>query len=248
VDALVPRIGVAAAGPMLDALTKLQAAQGRRLLLDRLTRLGPDVGLAAATRLGDERWYVRRNMLKIIGDLDIPPPGFRAAEHYQHEDPRVRIEALRILLRDGAAREGALVRALNDPDERPVRMALAAALQGCPPTAVAAVAARALSGATQEVRVAAIRVLGAASPRAVIDTLLMLTAPRRTLLGRLKPPPKTPEYLAALGALQSFRDDVRARDVLAQAAKSRDPEVAAAATVPDAAARLTATYSTITGQ
>jgi hypothetical protein len=50
---------------------------------------------------------------------------------------------------------------------------------------------------------------------------------RRGLLGE-KPPPKTPEYLAALAGLQRFDGDPRAREVLAQAARSRDTEVARA--------------------
>jgi hypothetical protein len=44
-----------------------------------------------------------------------------------------------------------------------------------------------------------------------------------------KPPGRTPEYLAALAALQHHADDPRVAAVLAQAQRSRDPEVARAA-------------------
>ena len=113
-----------------------------------------------------------------------------------------------------------------------VRIALGAALQKCPSTAVSAVAARALNGTTLEVRMAAIRVLGACGFRTALDPLLTIAQPRRGMFGLLRTAPKSAEYLAALGALQGFPDDTRARDILSQAARSRDPEIAAAATTP----------------
>jgi hypothetical protein len=229
VDALGPRLGTHAISPMLDALAEVGSAQTRRALLDRLAKLGPDVAIAARDRLGDERWYVKRNMLKLIGDLDLPLPGFDPAEYFQHSDARVRREALRLMLRDSAQRERAILRAMGDPDERTVRAALAAALQDCPPTAVPVIASRALSGATPEVRIAAIRVLGASGQRAALDTLLSLTASRRNFLGLVRAPAKRPEHLAALAALRAFGDDPRVRDILERAAQSRDPEIVQAA-------------------
>ena len=58
--------------------------------------------------------------------------------------------------------------------------------------------------------------------------LLALTAPRKGLFGA-KPPAKTPEYLAALHALGAYSADPRARAIREGAARSRDPEIAAAA-------------------
>ena len=60
------------------------------------------------------------------------------------------------------------------------------------------------------------------------SALLALTAPRKGLFGA-KPPAKTPEYLAALHALGAYSADPRARAIREGAARSRDPEIAAAA-------------------
>ncbi len=228
VDALLPHLGTAVAGVLLDALIELQTAQGRRFLLDRIVGLGFEIGPAAVQRLADERWYVKRNMLKILGDLEIVPPDLRASDYLQHEDARVRREALRIVLRDPALRERAICRALGDPDERMVRVALAEALQSCPPVALPLVASRALSGTAEDQRVMAIRVLGASGIRSALDPLLKLTASRKSFFGA-RPPGKTPEYVAAIQALRNFSDDARARAILEQAANSRDPDVAQAA-------------------
>jgi hypothetical protein len=136
---------------------------------------------------------------------------------------------LRLLLRDPAQRERAILRALGDPDERTVRAALAAALQGCPPTAIPLVASRALSGATPDLRLTAIRVLGASGQRAALDTLIALTAPRRTIFGARKTPSKRPEYLTALAVIRAFGEDPRVKDIIDHAARSRDPDIVNAA-------------------
>ncbi|MBI4502961.1 MAG: HEAT repeat domain-containing protein [Gemmatimonadetes bacterium] len=228
VDALLPQLGMAAAGVLLDALIAVDSGQTRRLLLDRIIGLGFEVAPLAMQRLGDQRWYVQRNMLRILGDLEVIPPDLRASDYLQHEEARVRREALRIVLRDPALRERAICRGLGDPDERMVRAALTAALQSCPPTALPLVSSRALSGTSEDQRVLAIRVLGASGVRSAVDALLRLTAPRKTWFGA-RPPDKTPEYLAAIAALRSFGDDPRARAILDQAARSRDADVTRAA-------------------
>ena len=46
---------------------------------------------------------------------------------------------------------------------------------------------------------------------------------------RTKLPPKTPEYLAALRAVQAHKDDPRIRRALHAAVRSRDPEIVRAA-------------------
>ncbi|MSR07402.1 MAG: hypothetical protein EXR93_10110 [Gemmatimonadetes bacterium] len=240
VDALVPRMGRGAIDPLLDTLSEMESETTRRALMDRVVKLGPDVGVAAVARLVDERWYVKRNMLKIIGDLKLAPPGFSPVEYFQHAEPRVRREALRLMLRDPALRERAILLALGDPDERTVRTALAAAQQGCPPTAIPLIASCAVSGATLDLRQTSIRVLGSSGQRAALDTLLVLTAPRRNFFGFKRTPPKRPEYLTALSALRQFGDDARARAILDHAAASKDPEIAQAAVGKRASVLMTA--------
>ncbi len=228
-DLLLPRVGLAAAEPMLDTLAETDSSQARRVLLDRLVGLGDRVAPLALQRLDDKRWYVQRNMLKILGDLPTPAPGFKPTEYVKHQDHRVRREAMRILLKDPDERERAIAAALTDADERTVRLGLAAALDGCPPPLVPVVVARASSAASEDLRTLAIRVLGVSGHRSALEALLTIAAPRRRGLLGTKAPAKTPEYLAALEALHGFADDERAREVLALAARSRDREIVQAA-------------------
>lgn len=227
-DLLLPRVGFAAAEPMLDALAESESSQARRVLLDRLVGLGSRVAPLALTRVSDERWFVQRNMLKILADLPDPPQGFTPGPYLKHHDHRVRREAIRVQLRDPAERERAIAAALTDGDERTVRLGLTAALDDCPPAVVPIVVTRSTSAPAEELRLLAIRVLGASGHRTALDALLHMTAPRRALFG-LRTPPKTPEYLAALAALHAFADDGRAREALAVAARSRDREIVRAA-------------------
>ena len=227
-DLLLPRVGVAGAEPMLDALAASESAQARRALLERIVRLGSAVGPLAMARLDDERPYVQRNMLTIIADLPEPPRGFGAAQYLKNPDERVRREAVRIMIKDPAGRERATCMALADSDDRIVRLGLAAAQQDCPDTAVSLLVSRAEKPGDEELRILAIRTLGRARHPLALQTLLNLSEPRRFLFWA-KLPPKTPEYLAALAALRDHSDAQRAKRALAAAAKSRDSEISLAA-------------------
>ncbi|MBI2403763.1 MAG: hypothetical protein HYV20_13725 [Gemmatimonadetes bacterium] len=214
-DLLLPRAGMAAAEPLLDALVASNSSQTRRALLDRVTQLGRGVGPLAVERLRDASWFVQRNMLGILRGLPERPAGFDARPFAEHPDARVRREALRILFTEPAARDRAICRALTDADQRTVRLGLNAALDGCPDLAVPLAASLATRGASQDHRVAAIRALGAAPGRAGVDALLTLVRPKKWLFWRKKPAP-TPEYRAALAALQGNADDPKVRAVLDQ--------------------------------
>jgi hypothetical protein len=212
-DTLLPRTGIAAATPMLDALTASGSSQARRLLLDRLTALGPGVGPLAAERLHDASWFVQRNMLAILRGLSELPPGFDPRPYAEHTDARVRREALHILFVQPTARDRAICQALTDPDERNVRLGLNAAVDGCPAAAVPLAASLAVHGSSQEQRVAAIRALGAAPSRAGLEALVAIVTPKKKTLWRRKPS-RTPEYRAAVTALRARSYEPAVREIL----------------------------------
>ena len=214
-DALLPQGGLAAAGPMLDALTTSESSQTRRALLDRLVALGADVGPLAAGRLEGASWYVQRNMLVILRALPSLPDGFDARPLAHHADARVRREALHLLMGDPRRREWAIVRALADPDESTVRLGLGAAREGCPDAAVPFAASLASAGGSQDQRIMAIRALGAAKSDLAAQALVTLAGARRPGLWRRRRA-RTPEADAALAALQAFRDRPHVRDALAR--------------------------------
>jgi hypothetical protein len=149
-----------------------------------------------------------------------------------HEEPRVRREAYRILIRNPATRERAVSRALTDGEERNVRLGLTAVLEGGLPQAVfSLVVTKALQGESAETRTLAIKALGTSGLSVAVNALLRVVAPRKSLLGS-RLPPKSPELLAALHALKRYRkQDQRADDALNEAvAASKDPDIVRAAT------------------
>lgn len=216
----------AAAEPMLDSLAISESRQVRRALIDRLIRIGPPLGPHLVPRLGDERWYVVRNLLYLAAELPSAPAGLNVAQYTLHADLRVRREALRVLFKDPAVRTRAICTALSGEDPRIKRLALAAAADGgCPEPAVPLVVALATGDEESELRVAAIRTLASEGGRLALDALLRLTHMRRSMLGNVKREASEPEFLAALAALGRFTSDHRARERLEQAAGSKDPEI-----------------------
>jgi hypothetical protein len=235
VDRLVSALGERAVEPMLDVLAESESRQVRRGLIDRLQRLGEAVKPALAARLGDERWFVLRNVLYLAAELP-GPVALDVSALRQHPDPRVRREALRVMLRqEGDGRTRALAAALSDADPRVKRLALAAAAErGCPDAAVPLVVAVASDDELDEdLRVAAVRVLGGQGGRLALEALLKLTeVKRRSLLGAMMTAAgaTSPVVVAAIGALGPFRHDPRARDRLETYAHSKDAAVHKAAT------------------
>ena len=226
-DTLIELVGESAVEPMMQALVDTESRQVRRLLMDRLVMLQPDVAPLATRHLDDPRWYVTRNMLWLLNGADAVPEGFIPDRYLQHEDHRVRYEAVRLGTRLLEGREKAITRGLTDEEEKTVRFALTAALESCPPAALSRVVSQASSGPT-DIRLLAIRVLEAVGNEMALTALLKITQPKRGLF-RLKHPPKDPIYLAALRALRSSSYDPRVRKVLDLARRRRDPEIAEAA-------------------
>jgi len=229
-DRLLPVVGAAAAGPLLDALASADVRAVRRALLDRLGKMGAALIPTILPRLTDQRWYVVRNLLALLDDQPELPAEFSPATFRGHSDPRVRRHALKLELKHPAEREPALLAALVDPDQQTLNLGLMAAQTTCPPSAVPLLLARARDESLPtEYRVLAIKALGRSRAPEALLVLVDLTDGGRTLLGRAKLPSKSPELLAALAALAAgWGTDDRATAVLARAAQSADADVRAA--------------------
>ncbi len=232
-ERLVPRVGLPAAAPLLDALATAEARSTRRGLLAQLAKMGPELARIVIARLDDPRWYVTRNLLALLEDLAPLPAGFSASSYLGHTDARVRWQAVKLQVTLPAQRDAALANGLQDPDPRTLRLALglAVALQRCPDDAVEALVDRTTDGTSPvDVRSLAIRALGYARPPAALDALLRLASGGRSLFGREKLRAKSPEVLAALMALATgWGRHPRARAVLERAAAANDHEIRAAA-------------------
>ncbi|UCG86848.1 MAG: hypothetical protein JSW71_23630, partial [Gemmatimonadota bacterium] len=229
-DAIVNRMGMGSAEPMLDVLAETESTQSRRMLVDRLAKLGSEIGPRVVAWLDDPRWYVQRNMLSVLAELPKLPPGFNSAKFLQHSDARVRRQAVTVSLRIAALRDRAVCSAIADSDERINRMGMNAALESCPEAAIALVVQKATAAESEAQRLMAIQVLGASGRPAALNALLAIAKPKRRSLLGLRPRAWGRESLAAVRALRSFESDDRARRVLEMAAKSRDTDLVRAAT------------------
>lgn len=236
VDRVLPRLGVRAADPLLDALASAQERATRRGLLVRLQRLGPVLGPSITARLADERWYVLRNLLTLLEELPELPIGFSVLPWVSHADPRVRLEAFKIGVKSPLERDRVITQALADPEHRVARIALIASLQGVPPAALPRIIGIATSRqGPPDLRLLAIRVLGVARAPEAFEELVRLVDGGRTLLGKRKLLPRSRELVAAVAALATgWGSHPRALELLVLAAVSDDAEVRRA-TDPEAA-------------
>ena len=231
-ERVVPLVGPPAAAPLLDVLATAESRGTRRGLLVQLVKMGPAIAPTVIARLEDPRWYVTRNLLTLLEEIGVPP-GFSAVRFMHHADARVRLQAVKLQLKLPEGRDEALATGLADQDPRTLRLALglAVALQRSPDGAVPLLISRATDRALPtDLRVLAIRALGYTATPAALETLLQLTSAGRTLFGREKLPPKSPELLVALAALVTgWQQNAGARARLARAATSADGEIRHAA-------------------
>jgi hypothetical protein len=227
---VVDRMGIAAAEPMLKALEEAESLTTRRWLLNRLSQLGPDIGPLLMARLTNTPWFVRRNMLVLIGAIGAWPDGFSPESLAHHEDARVRRAAFRLMLERPETRDTALVDALGDSDDTLVRMVLGMAREECPPAALPRVMNIIQDpGRDPELRALAIRALSAVPTSTSRDWLVENALGRKRWFRRRRLAAKSPELLASLQVLaEQWAAHPAAAAVLRLAASSADSEIHAA--------------------
>jgi HEAT repeat protein len=187
---------------LLDALIASNSRAARRKLLDRLTRTTLDVTPLLVARLPDERWYVQRNLLLLLERLRRVPADFPLTRWVQHADARVRYQALSLQLKLPRSREAAVRAALEDAEPSVIRLGLVAALAQCPPSLVPQLGRLAGNpNLTGELRVHAVRVLGASRDEQALPALLRLVDGGKSFFGGAKLAAPSPVVIAALRAL-----------------------------------------------
>jgi hypothetical protein len=223
------RMGSVAAAPILDALIKVEDAKLRTPYYEIVESLGVEVGAQLAARLVDSPPHIQRELLALLGRMPVLPPGFSVRPYLRHAEPGVRREAVRILLREPAARDTTILSALADPDNRVAFAGLAAAQEKCPATGLDLIRRRVDRGDfDSQLRTMGIRIVAQLRTPGTLEWLLgfVVTAARWPLRPRLRS--ATPEMLAALGAIAAaWRSDPNASPALKLAEQSKDPEVRA---------------------
>jgi hypothetical protein len=152
----------------------------------------------------------------------------------KHEEPTVRLEALRVTVRMPAQRDATIHDALLDTDLHVRRAAIDASVQGGVPRRSALRLLQCLKDSEpgSDIRLRGIPLLGQVPTTAARDWLLQLAVPRRRLFRRLALHPKTAELLVVMRALSAhWSKDSAAAAAFRLAAKSDDVDVRDAARV-----------------
>jgi hypothetical protein len=234
VSILVERIGASAADSLLDRLASADDRSTRAAILKQLLALGPQAGQVAVARLPDAPWFVQRNILVLLGRLGSWPSDFTPASYADNADPRIRREAIKLMLDAPQQHGDGVLRGLRDSDEGIVALALAGAVDSAPAEVLPLVHRIAIDPRRPvESRVLAVRALARSKTLQARQVLQALVVHRRRWFGR-RLAPKSPELLAALSGLAThWRDDPAAAEVLAQARQHGDPDIRAAASSRD---------------
>lgn len=201
-DLLLPLVSLDGYAVLLDALIASSSRAARRKLIDRLTRTSLDVTPLIVARIDDERWYVQRNLLLLLERFRRVPPEFPLTRWVQHADPRVRYQALSLQLKLHTSREATVRAALEDTEPSVIRLGLVAAHAQCPPSLIPPLARLAANPElSDELRIHAVRVLGASRHEQALPALLRLVDGGKSFFGRAKLTAPSPVVAAALRVL-----------------------------------------------
>jgi hypothetical protein len=231
-DRLIALMGAQSAAPMVDALAAAESRSVRRHLINRLIALGSAIVPVIMNRIGDERWYVVRNLLMLIDELPESPPGFVISHFTTHPDSRVRRQALKMQIGMNSERETALTTALSDPDPEVVRLGLLGLEKSIPRSLEHKIEQIATNQEfSYEIREVAIRALGYSRSQTALAILLALVDGGQTILGRQRLAPKSPGMLAALRALSvGWKSHPMVSEIMARALASSDQAIRGAVT------------------
>lgn len=222
------RMGMAAVPSLIDAGIVYEDAKIRTQFYEVVQSLGDGIGAAVAERIPKAPPIVQRELLAFLGRLDALPPNFSASDYVLNQEALVRREAIRLLLRDNSSRDGAVMTALFDEDDRVVFVGLSAAQEKCPPGAVDLIKHRVGRGELDsQLRTMGIRIVAQQRPRRPSSgsSALWWVRPGGRAARSL---PSTRRMLAALGVLTAgWGDDPAAATAISLAAGSREPDVRA---------------------
>lgn len=161
-DELLARLSRRAGGRVIEQLATEEDPGRRRMLIDVVTEIARVDIRSVLPGLNDPRWYVVRNVVIAFGKSGRKAAGEPLSRLIQHEDHRVRIEALRALLPClGDTSVDHLITALGDEHVR-VRAAATDLLGTIDDEVVVPALTSAVGDETRsiDIRVAAVEALG----------------------------------------------------------------------------------------
>lgn len=124
-DNLCTTIGKTLAYPLIQRLCVSDSLRMRKFVANALTRAGESAVPAIVSMLKDERWYVVRNMVTILGEISSVSALKPLQQAIWHPETKVRKEVIKSLLKispQGA--ENSVIELLGDSDPEVVRQAV----------------------------------------------------------------------------------------------------------------------------
>jgi hypothetical protein len=223
------RIGMGAATTLISAATVFEDAKTRNQFYDLLQSLGDAVGVTIVERIPSVPAVVQRELLALLGRLGALPSGFSPRSYLDNDEALVRREAVRLLLRNSAERDEAIMSALSDPDDRVVFAGLTVAQDKCPAAGIELIKQRVDRGELDsQLRTMGIRIVAQQRTPETLAWYLGFVLTETNWARRPKLCPSTPEMLAALGMIASnWATHPGAETVIRLAEQSKDPEVRA---------------------
>ena len=205
---------------LLEAMCEEDDLSRRRHIFDLMVSLGRPIVPRAQALLEDERWYVQRNMISLLrrvgGGLSIDTLG----RGLGHDDPRVRLEALRGL-GQGKVSPELIEQAVSDPDPKVAQAAVTAVgtyglTAGIGPLLVL-LERRGPFGRNRELRLLALETLGKLGDPAALEGIAHFLRPWFSSIG-------AEERRAAYASLAGYPPESR-RPWLEKGRWSSDPTV-----------------------
>jgi len=177
---LAELLGYQVLDDLLEAMCEEEDLSRRRHVFDLMTSLGPPIVPRAQALLEDERWYVQRNMISLLRRIGGGLSAEAVGRGLAHDDPRVRLEALKGLGK-GRAPVELIERAVNDPDPKVAQAAVAAIgtyrLEAGVGPLVALLKPRDPFGRNRELRLLALETLGKLGTASALEGISHLLRP-----------------------------------------------------------------------
>jgi HEAT repeat protein len=125
IDSLCATIGQSLSFPLVQRLCVAESLSERKSIAIALTRAGESAIAAIVPMLKDERWYVVRNMVTLLGEINSPESVKALKMTVQHPEAKVRKEVVKSLAKVAPqAGEYTLISMLADLDRDVVRQVI----------------------------------------------------------------------------------------------------------------------------
>ncbi len=230
ISLVLARAGEPEVPVLTDRVLALESGPVRRLVVARLVAMGPAIFNGVIAQLDRGGTAERCRLLGILAELPALPAGFDVRGYLGADDPVVRVEAYRLVLRAPAQRDDALHAALADDDERVVEVAIAAGAERLPRQSLTRLLIL-LSNRkrTEDLRARAIGILSQFDTPTVRDWLLANMTTRPSWYRRQRLVSKSPIVIAKLRVLATRWAGTPGADaVLRLALRSGDADLIAA--------------------